>query len=104
MYSSLPSSQQSFPGKRKTVDDIPSRSARLQRLYGQLSDDEDGEGTSPHTLALPSATPEVESDLWRLGFNVYIDTPLEDLGELSIVGWWGVCIADISRLAYMPLI
>lgn len=77
----------------------PTRTARLQRLLQQLSDDEDKDGNqaslSSSGVQSSKTVPEIDGEVWRREFNLYVDT-LDHLGERSIVEWWGVCIVTQS--------
>ena len=60
-------------------------------LIRELSDDEDEEGVESST------SPITANDLhtpWRKDFNGYLNSK-DQLGDMTIVEWWGVCISHI---------
>ena len=60
-------------------------------LIRELSDDEDEEGVESST------SPVTANDLhtpWRKDFNGYLNLK-DQLGDMTIVEWWGVCISHI---------
>jgi len=64
---------------------------KVSVLICKLSDDEDEDGVKSST------SPIAANDLctpWHKDFNGYLNSK-DQLGDMTIVEWWGVCISHI---------
>ena len=60
------------------------------------SDDED-ESTAASSQTAHGTQAQFNGEPWRQGFHAYLEAPLENVEQMSMVTWWGV---RLSALAY----